>query len=152
MINARPLTWYTDTLLLQLYKNWTHQGCPWERTRKGWSRKCLIRKHYIMYAFPCLYTAARFLSIYCMFGISLILSSIKTWAEAGFGFGFTKPAFLGSRLRLPRFLRAWLRLRDFQRLRLRLQLRGLPKLRIRVWIWDVWICIWLSTNSLASAS
>ena len=46
----------------------------------------------------------------------------ETWAEAGFG--FTKPAFLGSRLRLPRFLRGWLRLRDFQRLRL----RGLPKL------------------------
>ncbi len=50
----------------------------------------------------------------------------QTWAEAGFG--FTKPAFLGSRLRLrlPRFLRVWLRLRDFQRLRL----RGLPKLRL----------------------
>ncbi len=46
----------------------------------------------------------------------------QTWAEAGFG--FTKPAFLGSRVRLPRFLRAWLWLRDFQRLRL----RGLPKL------------------------
>ncbi len=46
-------------------------------------------------------------------GISYILS--QTWAEAGFGFGFgfgfTKPAFLGSRLRLPRFLGAWLRLR-----------------------------------------
>ena len=38
----------------------------------------------------------------------------QTWAEAGFG--FTKPAFLGSRLRLPRFLRGLLRLRDFQRL------------------------------------
>ena len=50
----------------------------------------------------------------------------QTWAEAGFG--FTKPAFLGSRLllRLPRFFGAWLRLqlRDFQRL----WLRGLPKL------------------------
>ncbi len=35
--------------------------------------------------------------------------------------------FLGSRLRLrfPRFLGAWLRLRDFQRLPLRLRLRGL---------------------------
>ncbi len=43
---------------------------------------------------------------------------IQTWAEAGFG--FMKPAFLGSklRLRLPRFLGAWLRLHDFQRLRL----------------------------------
>ncbi len=40
-------------------------------------------------------------------------------AEAGFG--FTKPDFLGSRLRLPRLLGAWLRLRlrGFQRLRLR---------------------------------
>ncbi len=48
----------------------------------------------------------------------------QTWAEAGFG--FTKPAFLGSRLRLPRILGAWLWLCEFQRLRL----RGLPKLRL----------------------
>ena len=56
----------------------------------------------------------------------------QTWAEAGFG--FTKPAFLGSRLRLrlSRFLRASPRLHDFQRLRL--WLRGLPWKESRLWL------------------
>ncbi len=51
--------------------------------------------------------------------------------------------FLGSRLQLPRFLIAWLRLRDLQRLRL----CGLPKL----WLCNQSFCIWFSTNSPSSA-
>ncbi len=50
---------------------------------------------------------------------SMDLSDDQTWAE-------------GSRLRLrhPRLLGAWLRLRDFQRL----QLRGLPKIQQIAWL------------------
>ena len=55
----------------------------------------------------------------------------------------------GSRLRLPRFLRAWLRLCDFQRIRL--WLRGLQIAQRHLESLIAWLWLWLGNQGLALA-